>query len=198
MFHRDFMVPSGSGSGSGACLPSFLSFLFSGMGCPMNSLLHMNLVETWFVAVWGLCWCNFVSSRSRNSPPFEKQTCQALFLLASMDGESLGHRGELLEMKHLVPRCSSRKEHHRFLQCNLTKFKGVESGKPMVPLTEALSACEKGGEWLPVLQLLEQMVDESVERSTIAYCAAISACEKAKSERVNGLKPLNMLGVYDS
>ena len=63
MFHRDFLVPSGSGSGSGACLPSFLSFLFSGMGCPMNSLLHMNVVETWFVAVWGLCWCNFFGFR---------------------------------------------------------------------------------------------------------------------------------------
>ena len=63
MFHRDFLVPSGSGSGSGACLPSFLSFLFSGMGCPMNSLLHMNVVETWFVAVWGLCWCNLVPGR---------------------------------------------------------------------------------------------------------------------------------------
>ena len=59
MFHRDFLAPSGSGSGSGACLPSFFSFLFSGMGCPMNSLLRMNVVETWFVAVWGLCWCIF-------------------------------------------------------------------------------------------------------------------------------------------
>ena len=29
---------------------------------------------------------------------------------------------------------------------------------------EAISACEKGGEWLPVLQLLQQMLDESVER----------------------------------
>ena len=25
----------------------------------MNSLLRMNVVETWFVAVRGLCWCNF-------------------------------------------------------------------------------------------------------------------------------------------
>ena len=46
------------GSGSGVCLPSFVSFLFIGMGHPMNSLLRMNIVETWFVAVWGLCWCN--------------------------------------------------------------------------------------------------------------------------------------------
>ena len=28
------------------------------MGHGMNSLLRMNVVETWFVAVWGLCWCN--------------------------------------------------------------------------------------------------------------------------------------------
>ena len=26
----------------------------------MNCLLRMNVVETWFVAVWGLCWCNFL------------------------------------------------------------------------------------------------------------------------------------------
>ena len=24
----------------------------------MKSLLRMNVVETWFIAVWGLCWCN--------------------------------------------------------------------------------------------------------------------------------------------
>ena len=40
------------GSGSGPCLPSLLSFLFAGMGRPMSSLLHMNVVETWFVAGW--------------------------------------------------------------------------------------------------------------------------------------------------
>ena len=50
-----FLLVPGSSSGA-----SFLSFLSSGMGRPMNSLLHMNVVETWFVAVWGLCWCNFV------------------------------------------------------------------------------------------------------------------------------------------
>ena len=53
------------GSGSAACLPSFLSFLFSGMGRAMSSLLRMNVVETWFIAVWGLCWCNFWSKRQR-------------------------------------------------------------------------------------------------------------------------------------
>ena len=61
VFHRDFLAPSGSGFG--VCLPSFVSFLFSGMGHPMNSLLRMNVVETWFVAVWGLCWCNFSGFR---------------------------------------------------------------------------------------------------------------------------------------
>ena len=32
VFHHDLLVPSGSGSGSGACLPTFLFFLFSGKG----------------------------------------------------------------------------------------------------------------------------------------------------------------------
>ena len=59
VFHRGFWLLLVPGSGSGGCLPSFLSFLFSGMGRPMNSLLRMNVVETWFVAVWGLCWCIF-------------------------------------------------------------------------------------------------------------------------------------------
>ena len=59
VFHRDFLAPSGSGLGFRGLSPFFLSFLFSGMGHPMNSLLRMNVVETWFVAVWGLCWCNF-------------------------------------------------------------------------------------------------------------------------------------------
>ena len=31
-FHHDLLVPPGSGSGSGACLPSSFSFLFSGKG----------------------------------------------------------------------------------------------------------------------------------------------------------------------
>ena len=43
-----------------ALSPPVLSFLFSRIRPPMTSLLHMNVVETWFVAVWGLCWCNFV------------------------------------------------------------------------------------------------------------------------------------------
>ena len=58
MFHRDFLAPSGSGLGFRGLSPSFLSFLFSGMGHPMNSLLRMNDVETWIIAVWGLCRCN--------------------------------------------------------------------------------------------------------------------------------------------
>ena len=40
-----------------ARVPGLVSLLF---GHPMNSLLRMNVVETWFVAVWGLCWCNLL------------------------------------------------------------------------------------------------------------------------------------------
>ena len=40
-------------------IPPKLICFFSGTGRPMSSLLHMNVVETWFLAVWGLCWCNF-------------------------------------------------------------------------------------------------------------------------------------------
>ena len=50
MFHRDFLAPSGSGLG------------FRGLsrnGAPNEVLLRMNVVETWFVAVWGLRWCNY-------------------------------------------------------------------------------------------------------------------------------------------
>ena len=54
--HRDFLVPSGSGLGG--LSPFFLSLVISRIGGPMNSLLRMNVVETWFVAVWGLCWYN--------------------------------------------------------------------------------------------------------------------------------------------
>ena len=69
--------------GSGACLPSFLSFLFSGMGHPMTSLLRMNVVETWFVAVWGLCWCNlhlwnFLSFNTAS--PLSGQPSSSLFV----------------------------------------------------------------------------------------------------------------------
>ena len=59
MFHRDFLTPSGSGLGFRGLSPFFSFVFFSGMGHPMNSLLRMNVVETWFVAVWGLCWCIF-------------------------------------------------------------------------------------------------------------------------------------------
>ena len=55
MFHRDFLAPSGSGLG------------FRGLsrnGAPNEVLLRMNVVETWFVAVWGLCWYNFVNKIS--------------------------------------------------------------------------------------------------------------------------------------
>ena len=59
MFHRDFLAPSGSGLGFRGLSPffSFVSFLRN--GAPNEVLLRMNVVETWFVAVWGLCWCNY-------------------------------------------------------------------------------------------------------------------------------------------
>ena len=50
-----------------ALSPPVLSFLFSGIRPPMTSLLHMNVVETWFVAVWGLCWCNLFFNQSWNT-----------------------------------------------------------------------------------------------------------------------------------
>ena len=86
LFHHHFLLPSGSSYGSGVCLPTFLSFLLSGKGfCPImivsllffrffsqewgypwiNSLLRMSVVETWFVAVWGLCWCNLIMEVTR-------------------------------------------------------------------------------------------------------------------------------------
>ena len=56
MLRHDFLVSSGVGLGFEGLSP-FL--FFSGTGGPMKSSLHVNVVETWFVAVWGLCWCNF-------------------------------------------------------------------------------------------------------------------------------------------
>ena len=53
----DFLVPPASGWGSRACLPS--SPFFCVPDSSMNFELHMTLVETCVVAVWGLCWCNF-------------------------------------------------------------------------------------------------------------------------------------------
>ena len=44
LFHHDFLVPSGSGSGSGACLPTFLSFLFSGKG-------PCSIMISWFLVI---------------------------------------------------------------------------------------------------------------------------------------------------
>ena len=68
MLHHDFLVSSGSGLGFRGLSPCFLSFFFfSGIGRPMNSLLHMNVVETWFVAVWGLCWCNLEGLQIRTN-----------------------------------------------------------------------------------------------------------------------------------
>ena len=72
-----FTVSSWFRPGSGACLPSSPFFVLlprictvevmkgskaEGRSVPdssMNFELHMTLVETCVVAVWGLCWCNF-------------------------------------------------------------------------------------------------------------------------------------------
>ena len=43
----------------------------------------------------------------------------------------------------------------------------------------AISVCEKAGEWVRALQLLQSMANSLVEANTITYNAAISACEKA-------------------
>ena len=40
LFHHDFLVPSGAGSGSGACLPTFLSFLFPQTALELNGVLN--------------------------------------------------------------------------------------------------------------------------------------------------------------
>ena len=86
-FHHDFLVPSGSGLGSGACLPiffpsrqGFCSILISwfllvparlpGFVSPLsflsfrrkrgdkNSRMADHFPGKMDVAVWGLCWCN--------------------------------------------------------------------------------------------------------------------------------------------
>ena len=44
----------------------------------------------------------------------------------------------------------------------------------------ALSACEKSGEWLCVLGLLEKMARDRIEMDTITCSAAWSACGNAK------------------
>ena len=59
MFHRDFLAPSGSGLGFRGLSPFFYFVSFLRNGAPSEVFLRMNVVETWFVAVWGLCWCNF-------------------------------------------------------------------------------------------------------------------------------------------
>ena len=43
----------------------------------------------------------------------------------------------------------------------------------------AISACEKAGQWVRALQLLDGMANSRTEANTITYNAAISACEKA-------------------
>lgn len=55
---------------------------------------------------------------------------------------------------------------------------------------EAISACEKGGEWLPVLQLLQQMLDESVERFHIPK-------PRGEQEKDMALKHYNMMTYHE-
>ncbi len=92
---------------------------------------------------------------------------QALFLLASMEGRH--SRSWILTLYWsqsklwVNPRCQGCQEHHRFLQRALGLRASWTPGDEVV-CHEAISACEKGGEWLPVLQLLQQMMDEHVER----------------------------------
>ena len=48
-----------------------------------------------------------------------------------------------------------------------------------ITYSAAISACEKAGDWVRALQLLQGMANSLVEANTISYNAAISACEKA-------------------
>ena len=68
-------MPSPSPRGSSCfglgfwCLSPFFSLLLSFLNrsvpdSSMNFELHMTLVETCLVAVWGLCWCNFVRNQA--------------------------------------------------------------------------------------------------------------------------------------
>ena len=41
----------------------------------------------------------------------------------------------------------------------------------------AISACEKGGQWLLALHLLDCMLNSNVQPGIVPYNAAISACE---------------------
>eukprot|EP00975_Prorocentrum_lima_P048631 10175438-Prorocentrum_lima.AAC.1 len=49
----------------------------------------------------------------------------------------------------------------------------------IISYNAAISACEKGGEWVRALELLVGMVDAKVEASVISYNAAITACRHA-------------------
>ena len=63
------------------------------------------------------------------------------------------------------------------------KSSGVEPS--VISYNAAISACEKGGQWEPALQLLEEMKSSGIEPDVISYSAAISACEKGgRRERV--------------
>ena len=120
MFHRDFLAPSGSGLGFRAGLPSFLSFLFSGIGRAMNSLLRMNVVETWFVAVWGLCWCNFEKTGRTlmlKNLHFAWGLGGCDVILVNADGRVVesGNHAELMALKGPVKQCLVKKLRWSFI-----------------------------------------------------------------------------------
>ena len=66
-FHHDFLVPFGSGLGSGACHPTFLFFLVSGKGC-------FSIMISWFLLVLAKKFRglspDFFSSQDRGFVPF--------------------------------------------------------------------------------------------------------------------------------
>ena len=49
----------------------------------------------------------------------------------------------------------------------------------VISYSAAISACEKGGQWEPALELLQKMQDRKVQPNVISYNAAISACGRA-------------------
>ena len=49
-----------------------------------------------------------------------------------------------------------------------------------ITYSAAVSACEKGKQWLQALKLFERMLSESVPRNIITYNAAISTFERGE------------------
>ena len=68
LFHHGFRGLSCSRLGFRRLSPFFSLLSFLNRSVPdssMNFELHMTLVETCVVAVWGLCWCHFLFSSKR-------------------------------------------------------------------------------------------------------------------------------------